>query len=143
MKCVTVYGCLTPQLCNSTRKCTAAMSERAPCEPAGPAKVVAAVATCSQLKGAIYASCGHKLTDDEGGDGFGFPTITLGDDCDFDGVHRCSSHGSACKKCYDEMKARNMLATAEEAERWIHDGILPDRMREDSANVKAQPRPLG
>jgi len=92
------------------------------------------VAPCSQLRGAIYASCGHKLTDDEGGDGFGFSTITLGDDCDFNGVYRCSFHGSACQKCYDEMKARNMLATAEEAERWIHDGILPERMREDSAN---------
>lgn len=93
-----------------------------------------ALATGSQLRGSIRASCGHELTDDEGGDGFGFPTITLGDDCDFDGVHRCSFHGSACQKCYDEMKARNMLATAEEAERWIHDGILPERMREDSAN---------
>ena len=105
----------------------------------GPAETLA-LATGSQLQGAIYASCGHKLTDDEGGDGFGFSTITLGDDCDFDGVHRCSFHGSACQKCYDEMKARNILATQEEAERWIRDGILPERMREDSANVQSEPR---
>jgi len=90
--------------------------------------------SCSQLEGTIYASCGHKLTGDEGGDGFGFPTITLGDDCDFDGVHRCSFHGSACQKCYDEMKARNMLVTTEEADAWIKDGILPERMREPSVN---------
>jgi hypothetical protein len=93
----------------------------------------------SALEGAIYASCGHKLAGDEGGDGFGFPTITLGDDCDFNGVYRCSFSGCACQKCYDEMKARNMLATAEEAERWIHDGILPERMREDVPNSGSQP----
>ena len=92
-----------------------------------------------QIEGAIYASCGHKLTGDEGGDGFGFPTITLGDDCDFDGVHRCSFHGSACQKCYDEMKARNMLATTEEADAWIKDGILPERMREPSVNNRDEP----
>lgn len=86
-----------------------------------------------QLRGAIYASCGHKLAEDEGGDGFGFPTITLGDDCDFDGVYRCSFHGSVCQKCYDGMKERNVLATQEEAERWISDGILPDRMRKKVA----------
>lgn len=94
----------------------------------------------ARLEGAIYASCGHKLTDDEGGDGFGFPTITLGDDCDFDGVHRCSFHGSVCQKCYDEMKARNMLVTTEEAELWIRDGMLPERMCEDSMNVRHEPR---
>ena len=95
----------------------------------------------SALEGAIYASCGHKLADNDGGDGFGFPTITLGDDRDFDGVHRCSFSGSACHKCFEDMKARKMLATEEEAERWIHDGILPERMREDSPNKPAEPRP--
>jgi hypothetical protein len=82
------------------------------------------------MKGSIHASCGHELADDEGEDGFGFRTITLGDDCDFDGVHRCSFHGSACRKCYEEMKAKGWLATAEEAERWIETGELPERMKE-------------
>ena len=114
--------------------------ENSPRTPEAPAVGVPPLATGSQLQGAIYASCGHKLADDEGSDGFGFSTITLGDDCDFDGVHRCSFHGSACRKCYDEMKARNMLATQEEAELWVREGILPERMREDSANVKSEPR---
>ena len=81
------------------------------------------------MKGSIHASCGHELTDSDGPDGHGFPTITLGDDCDFDGVHRCSFSGSACRKCYDEMKAKNILATADEADRWIRDGVVPDRMK--------------
>ena len=47
MKCKTVYGCLTPQLCGHARECIEGPSERAPSEPAGPAPVVAAVATGS------------------------------------------------------------------------------------------------
>ena len=78
------------------------------------------------LEGDIWASCGCKLVDS---DGMGFDTITLGDDCDFDGVHRCAFYGSACRKCRDEMQVRNMLATREEADRWIRDGVLPERMR--------------
>ena len=93
------------------------------------------------LEGGIWASCGHKLTDDDGPDGMGFDTITLGDDCDFDGVYRCAFYGCACRKCRDDMQARNMLATREEADAWIKDGILPERMREDSANAKAEPHP--
>lgn len=81
------------------------------------------------MKGSITASCGHTLADDEGGDGFGFSTLTLGDDCDFDGVHRCSFSGSACQKCYDEMKANGLLATPAEADAWIRGGVLPDRMK--------------
>lgn len=90
----------------------------------------------SALEGAIYASCGHKLADDEGEHGCGFDTITLGDDCDFDGVYRCSFFGSACRKCYDEMAARNMLATREEADRWIKTGELPERMKCEKPNVE-------
>lgn len=81
------------------------------------------------MKGSIHASCGHELADDEGPDGFGFDTITLGDDCDHDGVHRCAFYGSVCRKCYDDMAARGVLATKEEADRWIRDGIMPDRMK--------------
>jgi hypothetical protein len=94
------------------------------------------LATGSQpvLAGGIWASCGHKLADDDGTDGMGFGTITLGDDCDFDGVHRCAFYGSACRKCYDEMEARNMLATSEEADRWIKTGELPERMRCEKPN---------
>ena len=98
------------------------------------------VAFGSALRGSITASCGHELAEDEGEHGCGFDTITLGDDCDFDGVHRCAFYGSACRKCYDEMEARNMLATREEADAWIMDGILPERMREPSANVPHEPR---
>lgn len=47
MKCKTVYGCLTPQLCGHARECIEGPSERAPSETAGPVRVVAAVATCS------------------------------------------------------------------------------------------------
>lgn len=83
----------------------------------------------------IYASCGHALSDDEGGDGFGFPTIELGDDCDADGVHRCAFYGSACKECYDMLLAQNRLATHEEAERWIREGIMPERMQNDAARA--------
>lgn len=81
------------------------------------------------MKGSIQASCGHVLGDDEGENGFGFNTITLGDDCDFDGVYRCAFYGSACQKCYDRMKEKNMLVTHEEAERWIKTGELPERMQ--------------
>ena len=103
------------------------------------------VAHGSAVRGSITASCGHELAEDEGEHGFGFGTITLGDDCDFDGVHRCASYGSACRKCYDEMEARNMLATSEEADRWIKTGELPERMRCEKPNTKltgdgAQPR---
>ena len=92
------------------------------------------------LEGGIWASCGCKLTDDDGPDGMGFDTITLGDDCDFYGVHRCAYFGSACRKCRGDMQARNMLATRDEADAWIKNGILPERMREPSANVKGVPR---
>lgn len=44
------------------------------------------------------------------------------------------------KQCRDDMQARNMLATREEADAWIKDGILPERMREDSANIQSEPR---
>jgi len=77
----------------------------------------------------VHASCGHELKDDEGEDGFGFPTITLGDDCDFDGVHRCAFYGCACKKCFDQMKEDNMLATTQEADDWVSRGIWPERMK--------------
>lgn len=89
----------------------------------------------SELQGGIWASCGHKLADDEGEYGQGFPTITLGDDCDWDGVHRCAFYGSACRKCYDEMLEGNRLATQEEATRWIEKGELPLRMRCTSSPV--------
>ena len=89
-----------------------------------------------RLRGSITASCGHELADDEGEHGCGFDTITLGDDCDFDGVYRCAFYGSACRKCYDEMAARNMLATREEADRWIKDGELPERMKCEKPNTK-------
>ena len=92
------------------------------------------------LRGSITASCGHELAEDEGEHGFGFGTITLGDDCDFDGVHRCASYGSACRKCYDEMEARNMLATSEEADRWIKTGELPERMRCEKPNAGDEAR---
>lgn len=92
------------------------------------------VAFGSALRGSITASCGHDLAEDEGEHGCGFDTITLGDDCDFDGVHRCAFYGSACRKCYDEMESRNMLATREEADRWIKDGILPERMKCEKPN---------
>lgn len=94
----------------------------------------------SVLEGGIWASCGHKLTDADGPDGMGFDTITLGDDCDFDGIHRCAFYGCACRKCRDDMEARNMLATREEADRWITNGILPERMRDSSANDADQER---
>jgi len=86
------------------------------------------------LRGSITASCGHELAEDEGEHGCGFGTITLGDDCDLDGVHRCAFYGSACRKCYDEMEARNILATSEEADRWIKTGELPERMRCEKPN---------
>ena len=89
-------------------------------------------------RGAFRASCGHKLADDEG---FGFPTITLGDDCDFDGVYRCSFFGSACRKCYEEMKAGNILASREEADRWIKTGELPERMKREKPNNEVSERP--
>lgn len=92
------------------------------------------VAFGSALRGSITASCGHELAEDEGEHGCGFDTITLGDDCDFDGVHRCAFYGSACRKCYDEMEARNMLATSEEADRWIKTGELPERMKCEKPN---------
>lgn len=79
--------------------------------------------------GSIQATCGHILIDDEGEYGCGFDTITLGDDCDFDGVHRCVFYGTACRKCYDRMRANNMLATAAEAEKWLHSGEMPERMK--------------
>jgi len=79
--------------------------------------------------GSIHASCGHQLEENEGDDGHGFSTITLGDDCDFDGVHRCAFYGCACKKCYEDMKAANVLATPEEATLWIEKGELPERMK--------------
>lgn len=47
MKCRTVYGCLTPQLCGHAHECIQGPSERATSGPAGPAPVVAAVATSS------------------------------------------------------------------------------------------------
>ena len=83
----------------------------------------------SPLEGAIYASCGHKLGDDEGEYGCGFDTIMLGEDYDSDGVYRYASYGSACRKCYDEMMSKNMLATREEADLWMATGELPDRMK--------------
>ena len=116
--------------------------ENSSCTPDPMAVGVPPLATGSQpvLAGGILASCGHKLADDDGPDGMGFGTITLGDDCDFDGVHRCAFYGSACRKCRDDMQARNMLATREEADAWISDGILPERMREPSANAAYEPR---
>lgn len=47
MKCKTVYGCLTPQLCGHARECIEGPSERASPEPAGTVPVVAAVSTGS------------------------------------------------------------------------------------------------
>lgn len=91
----------------------------------------------NRLEGGIYASCGHRLADDEGDDGFGFRTITLGDDCDADtGVYRCSFHGSACTKCFAAMSTAGYLATQEEANHWVVTGELPTRMKTQSADVE-------
>ena len=62
----------------------------------------------------------------------GIETITLDEDCDFEGIHRCAIYSSVCQSCFERMEADGILATEAEAEAWIMEGETPARMKSNT-----------
>jgi len=68
------------------------------------------------MSGSIRASCGHELANaDDGVD-----VRYAGEDCDpVDGFTPCVFYAHFCPECAADWKARGMLLTDEEAERFF------------------------
>ncbi len=79
-------------------------------------------------QGEIIGTCGHKLGEDDGENGGGLEAITLGNDCDAQGPYRTTVTEVVCRKCFDSMKKQNILLTQAEADLWINNGEIPERM---------------
>lgn len=66
--------------------------------------------------GKIIATCGHEIADYDSG----VTAITLGTYLDHRGEEmREISYSFVCPACFEEMKAKGLLATEEEADRWL------------------------